>query len=278
MIWNYYVNEMLFFLIINLYVPYGIPFDPKRYYKDDSHTSIAEAKYTEEIRRSYEQRLTTIWSKPVNRVHVLDFEGLTAEMRQDLAVRMSDTVMDLDTADTLCFQLGGAGSDRLIPDNGDLRDYWMEISFDRDFLAPAPSYVLIRDPVRRLCNKMIAYSISGRGQEPEKHAEGRKSEARLLGGHFIGCLAMHFRLVSDEGLRGLQVAEELASEILAPTPAQAPPPPPPALQPCTMSHMIERLKEEVHDLWRDVVGLQGDVGSFTTEQFRVSTWLISCMT
>ncbi|GJT87294.1 putative ribonuclease H-like domain-containing protein [Tanacetum coccineum] len=43
-IWNYYVNGMLFFLNINLYVSYGIPFDPKRYYKDGSHTSDAEAK------------------------------------------------------------------------------------------------------------------------------------------------------------------------------------------------------------------------------------------
>ncbi|GJX50177.1 hypothetical protein Tco_0277022 [Tanacetum coccineum] len=79
-----------------------------------------------------------------------------------------------------------------------------------------------------------------------KHAEGRKSEARLLGGHFIGHLAMHFGLVRDEGLRGLQgperqqaaaagahkaneagsVIEEAALEILAP--AQAPPPPLPA--------------------------------------------------
>ncbi|GKD26796.1 hypothetical protein Tco_1233010 [Tanacetum coccineum] len=356
MIWNYYVNEMIFFLIINLYVPYGIPFDPKRYYKDGSHTSVAEAKvdmapltatdqrhpwlryqieeYTEEIRRSYEQRLETIWSRPVNQVHVLNFKGLTAEMRQDLAVR-----------------LRMAGSDRLIPDKGDLRDYWMEISSDRDFLGPAPSYVLIRDPVRRLCHRMIAYSISGRGQAPEKvtgvdlfylrsmdrgtanvphllaqylfrHAEGRKSGARLLGGHFIGRLAMHFGLVSDEGLRGLQVvtrelplidlhelgrlhictrygdtwawvaqgperqqaaaagaleadeagqaAEEVASEIPAPAPAQAPPPPPPAPQPRTMSQRIERLEEEVHDLRRDVMGLRGDVTSFTTDQSRVA--------
>ncbi|GKE27219.1 hypothetical protein Tco_1442603, partial [Tanacetum coccineum] len=63
-IWNYYVNGMLFFLI-NLYVPYGIPFDPKRYYKDGYHKNVAEAK-----------------------VHILDFEGLTPEMRQDLAVRL----------------------------------------------------------------------------------------------------------------------------------------------------------------------------------------------
>ncbi|GKC70601.1 hypothetical protein Tco_1116484, partial [Tanacetum coccineum] len=110
---------------------------------------------------------------------------------------------------------------------GDLRDYWIEISSGRDFLGPTPSYVLIRDPVRRLYHTMIAYSISGRGQAPEKvtgvdlfylrsmdrgttnvphllsqylfrHVEGRR-------GHFIRRLAMHFGLVSDEGLRGLQV-------------------------------------------------------------------------
>ncbi|GJR34377.1 hypothetical protein Tco_1210061 [Tanacetum coccineum] len=40
---EYYVNGMLFILIINLYVPFGIPFDPKRYYKDGSHTKVIEA-------------------------------------------------------------------------------------------------------------------------------------------------------------------------------------------------------------------------------------------
>ncbi|GJU05452.1 hypothetical protein Tco_1121882 [Tanacetum coccineum] len=148
----------------------------------------------------------------------------------------------------------------------------MEISSDRDFLCPAPSYVLIRDPVRRLCHRMIAYNISSRGQALEKylfrHAEGRKSGARLSGGHFIGHLAMHFGLVSDEGLRGLQAtaagaheadeadqaAEEVAPKI--PAPAQAPPPPPPAPQP----------------------RLRGVVESFTIEQSKFSTWMISCMT
>ncbi|GKA06504.1 hypothetical protein Tco_0685728 [Tanacetum coccineum] len=282
-------------------------------------------EYTKGIRHSYEQRLETIWSRPVNRVYVLDFESLTPVMRQDLAVRlrmvysgegkqvfmshawrrlfgiraplvrdfileflstyrMSDMEMGLDVADTL--------------------DYWIEISSSRDFLGPAPSYVLIRDPVRRLCHTMIAYSISGRGHAPEKvtgvdlfylrsmdrgttnvphllaqylfrHAEGRKSGARLSGGHFIRCLSVHFRLVSDEGLRGLQAwvaqgperqqaatagahkdglaTKEVAQEIPAPAqaPVQAPPPPPPAPKSRTI---------------------------FTTEQYRVSTWLISCMT
>ncbi|GKE92393.1 hypothetical protein Tco_1573488, partial [Tanacetum coccineum] len=177
----------------------------------------------------------------VNRVHVLDFDGLTNGMRQTLGdrlsmvyagddgqalftshawrrlfelraplvqefmleffrtCRMSDTEMGLDVADTLCFQLdetrrrmtwrqfilalglhseeemaeAGFGaywpsSERVIPDKGDLRDYWMEISSDGDLLGPVPSYVHIRDPVRRLCHMMIACSISGRVQGAEK--------------------------------------------------------------------------------------------------------------
>ncbi|GKE58207.1 hypothetical protein Tco_1497392 [Tanacetum coccineum] len=255
------------------------------------------------------QRLETLWSRLVNQVHMLDFEGLTAEIRQDLAVRlrmvysgegqMSDTVMDLDTADTLCFQLGGVR--RTLT----WRQFILalrlhtklEMAEAGDFLGPAPSYVLIRDPVRRLCHRMIAYSISGRGQAPEKvtgfdlfyfrsmdsrtinvphllaqylfrHAERRKSGARLSGGHFIGRLAMHFGLVSDDGLRGLQgperqqeaaagapeadeadqAAEEVAPEIPAPAPAPGHEHlPPPAPQPRTMSQRIDRLEEELMD-------------------------------
>ncbi|GKB53485.1 hypothetical protein Tco_0904238 [Tanacetum coccineum] len=120
--------------------------------------------------------------------------------RADLRARergtsSSDIKMGLDVADTLCFQLGrvmkrmtwrqfilalglhyeeemaeagfGAywyGSERVIPDKGDLRDYWMKILSDKDFLGPDHFYVYIRDHVRRLCHRMIAYSIFGRGQ------------------------------------------------------------------------------------------------------------------
>ncbi|GKC13614.1 hypothetical protein Tco_1010396, partial [Tanacetum coccineum] len=207
MIWEYYVIGMLFFLIINLYVPFGIPFDSKRYYKDGSHTNVAEAKvhiaplpaadqrhpwlryqiqeYTKEIRRSYEQRIDTIWSRPVNRVHVLDFEGLTPEMRQDLAMRlrmvysregqqgMSDIEMGLDVADTL-----GQAPKKVT----DVDIFYLR-SMDRG--------------TTNALHLLTQYLF--------RHAEGRKSGARLSGGHFIGYLAMHFRLVSDKGLRGLQV-------------------------------------------------------------------------
>ncbi|GKB22949.1 hypothetical protein Tco_0862350, partial [Tanacetum coccineum] len=148
--------------------------------------------------------------------------------------------MGLDVAGTLYgFGAYWLGSERLIPDKGDLSDYWVEISSGRDFLRGAPSYTYIRDSVRRLCHRLISYSIFRKGQAPEKvtttdlcylrsidrgaanipyllaqylfrHAEGRKSGDRLSGGYFIRRLTHHFGLVSDDGLRGLSVvAREL---------------------------------------------------------------------
>ncbi|GKE43221.1 hypothetical protein Tco_1470505 [Tanacetum coccineum] len=82
-----------------------------------------------------------------------------------------------------------------------------------------------------------------------RHAEGRKSRARLSRGHFIGRLAAHFGLVMNHGLRGLQVAPGLERQQAVaagegdevgpaykeagpnvPSPEQAPPPPPPVPQ------------------------------------------------
>ncbi|GJU77251.1 hypothetical protein Tco_1274321 [Tanacetum coccineum] len=106
-----------------------------------------------------------------------------------------------------------------------------------------------------------------------RHAEGRKGGTRLSEGHFIGCLASHFGLVGDQGLRGLSVVSpRLESQQVAtagtlgaaedapatdegaqavPAPVQAPQPLLPAPQPQTIS---------------------------ITEQTRVFTWMISCMT
>ncbi|GJS72148.1 hypothetical protein Tco_0704989 [Tanacetum coccineum] len=68
-----------------------------------------------------EYEISKTFMAQVIRVHVLDFDGLTEEMRVTFAVRlrmvytgdegqelMSDTKLRLDEADTLCFQLGGA--------------------------------------------------------------------------------------------------------------------------------------------------------------------------
>ncbi|GJT57034.1 hypothetical protein Tco_0992088 [Tanacetum coccineum] len=56
----------------------------------------------------------------------------------------------------------------MIPRKGDLHDYWRDISTYGDFLGPPPFYTLIRDPVLRLFHRMMAHSIAGRSQAPEK--------------------------------------------------------------------------------------------------------------
>ncbi|GJV10100.1 hypothetical protein Tco_1351641 [Tanacetum coccineum] len=61
--------------------------------------------YIEKIVQDYEQSLDMIFIRQVNRVLILDFARMTVEMS---TYRIDDTEMGLDTADTLCFQLGRA--------------------------------------------------------------------------------------------------------------------------------------------------------------------------
>ncbi|GJS45738.1 putative reverse transcriptase domain-containing protein [Tanacetum coccineum] len=222
----YCLIGMLFFFIMNLYVPFGIPFDPKRYYKDGSHTKVAEA---------------TIWHHfqlLIRDTHASDTSSRDIpRTRQDLAVRMrmvyhgEGQQVFVSQAWRRLFEIRAplvrefmleflkqempeagfraywAGSDRLIPDKGDLREYW-------------------------LCHNMIAYSISGRGHAPEKAwvAQGPERQQVAVAG------------ASKAGQDG-QDAEEVTQEIPAPAPAPAQVPPPASL-PRTMSQRIERLEEE----------------------------------
>ncbi|GJR37084.1 hypothetical protein Tco_1212768 [Tanacetum coccineum] len=179
---------------MNLYVPFGIPFDPKRYYKDGVYIkNIAEAKGSETpmaqgMRQTLDDRLRMVYIGDeghelfTNHAWRRLFEIRTPLVREFIleffsTCRMSDTEMGLDIADTLCFQLGGA------PEKVTSVDLFYLRSMDRG-TANVP-YLL--------------------AQYLFRHAEGRKSGARLSEGHFIGCLAAHFGLVSDQGLRGLSV-------------------------------------------------------------------------
>lgn len=114
-------------------------------------------------------------------------------------VQYREADLGLDTIDTLVFRLGGvdrrmsmrqfilafglhieeemaspgfaaywADSLRIVPDQGLLGDYWDRISSGGDSTTTTPSYTLIREPMRRLCHHLIALSIAGRGQSPEK--------------------------------------------------------------------------------------------------------------
>ncbi|GJS91670.1 hypothetical protein Tco_0774306 [Tanacetum coccineum] len=233
-------------------IDFRISFDES----DDEDYTIEE--YTEGIRHSYEQRLEMIWSRPVNRVHVLDFEGLTPEMRQDLAVRL-----------------------RMVY-SGEGHQVFVSHAWRRLFEIRAPLLGGVR---RRMTWRQFILALGlhteqemaeAGGQAPEKvtgvdlfylrsmdrgttnvphllaqylfrHAEGRKSRP---GSHLRAHAAAAGAHEADKA--GLE-AEEGAQEISAP--AQAPPPPLPAPHPRTMSQRIERIEEEMHDLWRDVIGL-----------------------
>ncbi|GJT48159.1 hypothetical protein Tco_0974316 [Tanacetum coccineum] len=81
MTWNHFVNGMLFNLIKNLYVPFGIPFDPKRYYKDgDCGRMLRRQRYGSSTMRS---------EGPV-----FDFGGLPDLMTEGLSARMLMEHMD----------------------------------------------------------------------------------------------------------------------------------------------------------------------------------------
>ncbi|GKE51419.1 hypothetical protein Tco_1486575, partial [Tanacetum coccineum] len=110
--WNYLVNGMLLNLIKNLYVPFGIPFDPKRYYKDGVYTRMLRRprairhmalpprdqrhqylrfeglQYTDADIADFEERLGRIYGKEIHRVQVFDFGGLIKLMGERLSGRI----------------------------------------------------------------------------------------------------------------------------------------------------------------------------------------------
>ncbi|GJU98953.1 hypothetical protein Tco_1328224 [Tanacetum coccineum] len=122
---------------------------------------------------------------------------------------------------------------RVIASKAELAYYWTRISSGGDFLGSTPSYTLIREPLRRLCHRLIAFTISGRGQAPEKvtttnlfylrsidegtvvnvpyvlaqylfrYAWGRKAGAQMSGGYFIAQLGIHFGVITEQSLQTL---------------------------------------------------------------------------
>ncbi|GJX33035.1 hypothetical protein Tco_0242890 [Tanacetum coccineum] len=136
-------------------------------------------------------------------------------------------------------------------------------------------------------------SNSGRGQAPEK---GKKSGVRLSRGYFIGRLAAHFSLVSNEGLIGLTVIareppmidmDELVKLIICvaegspdvdegaqaiPAPVQVPQPPPATAPTRTMAQSLSRLEEYVHSLCGDMGEQREVLDSMSHDFARCTTW------
>ncbi|GKB32050.1 hypothetical protein Tco_0871451, partial [Tanacetum coccineum] len=257
---------MLFNLIKNLYVPFGIPFDPKRYYKDDDCARMLRRPRTECLKiyklcivlanfaymalppRDQRHQYLRYEGLQYTDADIADFkmrgrvcslaelEGsyLILEARWCTSSFWSSSVYLAEEMQTVSFGLYWAESARWIPDKGDLSAYWTEILSMGDYLGTPPSYTLIRDPMLRLCHRLIACSIAGRSQAPEKvtmidlfylrgmdvgsinvpyllarflrlFSSGRKQWVMISGGQFVARLAEHFGLLTKERLQGLTV-------------------------------------------------------------------------
>ncbi|GJS00289.1 putative reverse transcriptase domain-containing protein [Tanacetum coccineum] len=199
-----------------LYVNDVFPFNGKLVSKD-GYDVLDIALPPREQRHQYR-------SKEVHRVLVLDFKNLSAEMAEGLT--WLHTAEEMQTTG---FGLYWTESARQISDKGDLSAYWRGVSFKEDFLGTPPSYTLIKDPMLRLCHRLIACSIAGRSQAPKKvtvtdffflrgmdvgsvnipymmarylrrFASGRKQGAMIFEGQFIARLAEHFGLLTKERL------------------------------------------------------------------------------
>nr|GEW28848.1 hypothetical protein [Tanacetum cinerariifolium] len=172
---------------------------------------------------------------------------------------------------------------RQIATKADLRGYWSRIASDGDLLEMVSSYTSIRDPLRRLCHRLIMR---------------RKREAKMSGRHFIGRLVEHFGLVTEEGLQGLtmvvgelrvieidelvvtaeaaQADQEIPKEGVQadPTPVQALQAPTAAPATRTMPQRMARLEEEVRRV-RKSSGEQLAVFDAMSRDFsRFTTWTV----
>ncbi|GKB08785.1 hypothetical protein Tco_0837097, partial [Tanacetum coccineum] len=134
-------------------------------------------EYTDANIADFKERLERIYSREIHRDQVVDFLWMPELMRDGLFARMvmehhddPGVVVFTSRAWGRLFDTRGplSESERMIPGKGDVHGYWRDISTAGDFLGPPPSYTLIRDPVLRLFHRMIAYSIAGRSQAPEK--------------------------------------------------------------------------------------------------------------
>ncbi|GKC71756.1 hypothetical protein Tco_1117639 [Tanacetum coccineum] len=161
--------------------------------------------YTMDIVHDFEKILEMIFRRQVYRVHTLDFEGLTLDMRQDLAERL-----------------------RMVYTRDDRQEIFVSHAWRRLFEIRAPllggarrsmtwrhfilalglhtAEEMIEGGFKAYCMDQWAANVPYLlAQYLFRHIEGRKSGAKLSGGHFIRHLAHHFGLVSDDGLRGLSV-------------------------------------------------------------------------
>ncbi|GJT12148.1 hypothetical protein Tco_0859190 [Tanacetum coccineum] len=202
--------------------------------------------------------------------------------------RFGEAVLELDTARALQFQLGG------VRRRMSCREFILALGlhsakemqtagFGLYWILSA--YTLIRDPMLRLCYRLIACSIAGRSQAPEKLTVTELFYLRGMDvGSFVARLAEHFGLLTKERLQGLTmivrdlpvidmaelegdtggVAEEAP---VAPEGGDEDEEMPQAVSPSpkTQGKRIARLKEEVHGMREALQGHREVLDSMTSD-------------
>ncbi|GJT40483.1 hypothetical protein Tco_1010497 [Tanacetum coccineum] len=116
--------------------------------------------------------------------------------------------MGLHTAEEIelvGFSAYWAESVRQIPGKGDLSAYWIGISYEGDVLGTPPSYTLIMDLMLRLCHRLIACSIAGKSQAPEKVTVTNLFHLRGMDVGSVNVPYLLARLLTKERLYGLTV-------------------------------------------------------------------------
>ncbi|GKB43322.1 hypothetical protein Tco_0888264 [Tanacetum coccineum] len=200
MIWIYYANGMLFYLIMNLCAPFGVPFDPKRNWSPRMDTAYSDMAFLPSEQR---HRFLRYEGLEYTNSDIADFESRMAMEHRDEAgvvvftsqawrrlfdtrgplvwdlileflstLRFGEVLLDLDALDTIQFQLGGARR-RL-----SCRQFIMALGLHTREEMESPGFA------RRFSAK-------------------RKSGAHISGGQFMARLAEHFGLLTVEILGGL---------------------------------------------------------------------------
>ncbi|GKA78459.1 hypothetical protein Tco_0784996, partial [Tanacetum coccineum] len=233
--------------------------------------------YTEELVHKFEQRLEMIFGRQVNRVHTLDYEGLTPDMRQDLAERL-----------------------RMVYTRDDGQDICVSHAWRRLFEIRAP---LVQELILKFFSICRISSEMGLDvADTLDSATGTLSGGRAVPG--LSVVTRELPLIEMGELVKLNICTEVGDDWswvaqgverqpiamaaaprdaedapdvdegaqVVPTPIHAPPPPPAAAG-RTMPQRLGRLGEEIQGLRQYVRSLQGLVERSMTDQGRFSTWM-----
>ncbi|GKB11026.1 hypothetical protein Tco_0844949 [Tanacetum coccineum] len=246
--WNHFVNGMLFILIKNSYVPFGIPFDLNGIIR----MVIVQECCGGQVLRDFETRLARIYRRKVHRVQVFDFGGLPDLIAEGLSTRMLMENWDAQGQSVFTSQTWR----RLFDIRGPLV-HELIMKFFSTF----------RDPKLRLCLRLITYSIAGRSQAPEKVLE-INFFGKEVGGYDILMSVLAGPAWQEGGARG--VTEEALVALGGDDEDEEMP----QAVPC---ERITQLEKEVHGMREALQGQKEVLDSMARDFSRFSTWTITSL-